>query len=184
MVTIHVRSLSVHLLSHSSSLQAQQAGAHCLLLYKVRQLTCKSNYYLLTSLFLSFFSTLALPPPEVVIRPDGSTTAGDVYTLTCNATVVENLFVEPDIQWLYTNDTTVGGTNITIGTTRMTGNVFTRNLTFCPLHTSHGRQYTCRTSINVSAISLSGISSESSINVTVRSKNTVLSSSQLNRMCV
>ena len=126
-----------------------------------------------------FFSTLSLPSPEVIISPDGSTTAGDVYTLTCSARVVENLFVEPNIQWLYTNGAIVGGTNVTIGTTRMTGDVFTRNLIFCPLHTSHGRQYTCRTSINISAISLSGISSESSINITVQSKSTVLSTSQV-----
>ena len=107
----------------------------------------------------------ALPQPEVTITPNGSTTAGDVYTLTCNATVVENLAVEPDIQWLYTNGTTVGGTNITVGAVRMMGNRFTRNLTFFPLHTSHGRQYMCRTSVHIQAIFLSGINSESTIDV-------------------
>ena len=45
----------------------------------------------------------ALPLPEVIVNPDDSTTVGDVYTLTCNATVVENLAVGPDIAWLYTN---------------------------------------------------------------------------------
>ena len=120
--------------------------------------------------YLSLFSTLVLPRPEVVITPDGSTTAGDVYTLTCSARVVENLAVEPDIQWLYTNGTTVGGGNITVGAVRMTGNMFTRNLTFNPLHTSHGGKYICNTSINVSAISLIGISNESSLDVTVQSK--------------
>ena len=111
------------------------------------------------------FSTLALPTHEVVIIPDGSTTAGDVYTLTCNTTVVDNLAVEPDIQWLYTNGTTVGGTNITVGAVRMMGNRFTRNLTFFPLRTSHGGQYICRTSVDIQAISLSSINSESTINV-------------------
>ena len=114
-----------------------------------------------------YFSTLALPPPEVTISPDGSTTAGDVYTLTCNATVVENLAVEPDIEWLYSNGTIV---DITVGTIMMTSNVFTRNLTFNPLRTSDGGQYICNTSINVSSISLKSISSESSLNVTVQSK--------------
>ena len=89
---------------------------------------CESANLLLSP----YFSTQALPPPEVVISPDGSTTAGDVYTLTCNATVVENLAVEPDIEWLYSNGTTVGGSNITVGTIMMTSNVFTRNLTFNP----------------------------------------------------
>ena len=126
---------------------------------------------LLLPIYLSLFSTLALPQPEVIIIPDGSTTAGDVYTLSCSATVVENLAVEPDIQWLYTNGTTVGGTDITVGAVRMTGNVFTQNLTFSPLHTSHGGRYICRASVNISAISLPVISSQSSLNVTVQSKN-------------
>ena len=93
-----------------------------------------------------------------------------MYTLTCNATVVENLAVRPDIEWLYSNGTTVGGSNITVDTIMMTSNVFTRNLTFNPLRTSDGGRYICNTSINVSSISLKSISSESSLNVTVQSK--------------
>ena len=121
--------------------------------------------------YLSLFSTLALPPPEVVIIPDGSTTAGDVYTLACNTTLMENLAVEPDIQWLYTNGTTVGGSNITVGAVRMTGNLFIQNLTFNPLRTSHGGQYICRAHVNIPAISLPVISSQSSLNIAVQSKN-------------
>ena len=91
-----------------------------------------------------------------------------MYTLTCNATVVENLAVGPDIQWLYSNGTTVGGSNITVGTMMMLGNVFTRNLTFFSLRTSHGGQYICRASVDIPVISLSGINSEST-NITVQS---------------
>ena len=119
--------------------------------------------------YLSLFTTLALPPPEVIISPDGSTTAGDVYTLTCNATVVENLAIKPNIQWLYTNGTIVGGTNITMCTMMMLGNVFTQNLTFSPLRTSHGGQYICRASVDIPVISLSGINSESSMNINIQS---------------
>ena len=93
-----------------------------------------------------------------------------MHTLTCNATIVKNLAVRPDIEWLYSNGTIVGGSNSTLGTIMMTNNVFTRNLTFNPLRTSDGGQYICSTSINVSSISLKGISSESSLNVTVQSK--------------
>ena len=108
---------------------------------------------LLLPLYPSLFSTLALPAPEVSITHHGSTAAGDVYTLTCNATVVENLAVEPGIQWRYTNGTTVGGTNITVGAVMMTGNVSTQNLTFSPLRTSHGGQYICKANVYVPAIS-------------------------------
>ena len=93
-----------------------------------------------------------------------------MYTLNCNATVVENLAVRPDIEWLYSNGTIVDGSNITVSTIVMKNNVFTRNLTFNPLHTSDGGHYICSTSINVSSISLKGISSESSLNLTVQSK--------------
>ena len=120
---------------------------------------------LLLPFYLSHFSTLALPRPEVVVTPDGSTTAGDVYTLTCNTTVLMNLAVDPDIQWLYTNGTTVGGSIITVGPVRMMGNMFTHNLTFSPLRTSHGGQYICRARVDIQTISLSGINSESTINV-------------------
>ena len=127
------------------------------------------NQTVLASLPL-LFTTLALPPPEVIISSDGSTTAGDVYTLTCRATVVENLAVKPNISWLYTNGTIVDGTNITVGTMMMLGNVFTQNLTFTPLRTSHGGSYICRTSVDIPVISLSSINSESTTNITVQSK--------------
>ena len=89
--------------------------------------------------------------------------------MTCNATVVENLAVRPDIQWLYTNGTIVCGTNITVGTMMMLGNLFAQNLTFSPLHTSHGGQYICRASVDIPVISLSSINSESSMGINVQS---------------
>ena len=94
--------------------------------------------------------------------------------MTCSATIVDNLdnlAVEPDIEWQYTNGTTVGATDITVGGVMMMGNVSTQNLTFSPLRTSHGGQYICRASVNVSAVSLPVISNQSSLNVTVQSKN-------------
>ena len=102
-----------------------------------------------------------------------------MYTLTCSATVVENLAVEPDVQWLYTNGTTVGGTNITVGAVMTTGNAFTQNLIFSPLRTSHGEQYICRASVHIWAIFLQGISSQSSLNITIKGKNMRLSAHNL-----
>ena len=94
-----------------------------------------------------------------------------MYTLTCNARVVENLAVDPDIQWLYNNNTIVRGINITVDAVKMTGNVFNQNLTFSPLRTSHGELYICRASVNIQTISLPVISSQSSLSITVQSKN-------------
>ena len=91
----------------------------------------------------------------IYIHSSGASTAGQAYILICTATVVENLIVEPTLEWLDTDRRVVGGNDITVGSSVTTGTNTTLILTFDPLHTSHGGKYTCRASINISAISLS-----------------------------
>ena len=68
-----------------------------------------------------------------------------MYTLTCTVTVVENLVAQPTVEWLDSNNNTVSGSDITVGSVMSSGNgMFTLTLEFNPLHTSHGGQYTCR----------------------------------------
>ena len=64
---------------------------------------------------------------------------------------------------------TVTGLNITVGGPSIEGSVITRNLTFSPLHTSHGGEYTCQASISVLNISIVNLSNNSSTNITVQS---------------
>ena len=104
------------------------------------------------------------------IHSSGASTAGQAHTLTCTATVVENLVVEPTLKWLNTDTNIVGGNDITVGPPITTNTNSTLTLTFNPLHTSHGGRYTCRASINISAISLSN-SSETFDDVVVQSKS-------------
>ena len=104
------------------------------------------------------------------IHSSGASTAGQAHTLTCTATVVENLVVEPTLEWLDTDTNVVGGNSITVGPPVTTGTNTTLTLTFNPLLTSHGGRYTCRVSINISAISLSN-SNEMSDVVVVQSKS-------------
>ena len=107
-----------------------------------------------------------LPVPEVAIHSTGNTTAGEGYTLSCTATVVENLVVVPTIQWEYSNGSAVeGGSTFTLSDMVTSG-----NLTFSPLRTSHGGEYTCRAIINIPSISISALSNSQSIGVVIQSK--------------
>ena len=113
----------------------------------------------------------ALSVPEVAIHSTGNTTAGEMYTLSCTATVVENLVVVPTIQWEYSNRSAVeGGSTFTLSDMVTSGNTTTRNLTFSPLQTSHGGEYTCRAIINIPSISISGLNKSQSIGVVIQSK--------------
>ena len=78
-------------------------------------------------------------------------TAGDEIELTCNVTVPENLTVQPTVQW---SGGSVGSEGVTESATNHTGAISTRTLTFSPLLTSHGAQYTCQAEINISSINV------------------------------
>ena len=104
------------------------------------------------------------------IHSSGASTAGQAHTLTCTATVVKNLVIEPTLEWLDTDGRVVGGNSIVVGPPITTGTNTTLTLTFNPLHTSHGGTYTCRAGVNILAISLSN-SSETSDVVVIQSKS-------------
>ena len=77
----------------------------------------------------------------------------------------------PHIQWEYSNGSVVeGGSNFSLSNMMTSGNTTTRNLTFTPLRTSHGEEYTCRAIINIPSISVSGLNNSESSKVTVQSK--------------
>ena len=96
--------------------------------------------------------------------------AGESYTLTCTVEVVERLVVTPDVEWLDPDNKviTTGG-DITVGSPETSGTTTTLTLTFNPLHTSHGGEYTCRANITVDGISVD-VTSSDSFNVIVQSK--------------
>ena len=79
---------------------------------------------------------------NITIMDSGVPISGETYNLTC--TVEAN--VPPTVQWLYSSDGTavINGSNITVGTERTTGSTTALTLSFDPLHTSHGGQYTCQ----------------------------------------
>ena len=114
-------------------------------------------------------SVPGLVAPAVIITSEGDPTAGNTYTLVCRVSVVKGLVVDPDVVWLDSNRMTVSGLDVAVGRTSIEGSVVTRNLTFSPLHTSHGGEYTCQASILVSSTSIENLSNSSSTNITVQS---------------
>ena len=79
---------------------------------------------------------------NVTITSSGAPISGETYSLTC--TVEAN--VPPTVQWLYSSNGTAvtNESNITVGTERTTNYTTILTLSFNPLHTSHGGQYTCQ----------------------------------------
>ena len=113
-------------------------------------------------------SSPALPPPVVTTSSYGSTIAGSVYSLVCIVKVVDGLVVGPDVVWMKNGGVVVNRTNTTL-TRTVSGGHSTLNLTFNPLLTSHGGQYTCVATISVPQLSLN-ITNSSAVTVSVQSE--------------
>ena len=106
----------------------------------------------------------------VAITKTGLTTAGDVLILTCRVIV----YMEwPDVEWVDSRGIMVTSSmnDITVGNVMRSGREFTLDLELSPLHTSHGGQYTCIATINIPSLNVTGLSGNSSQNVTVQSKH-------------
>ena len=83
-------------------------------------------------------------------------------------TTVANLVANADltVQW---SGGGVGSAGVTESATTVSGVTSTRTLTFSPLLTSHGAQYTCQATINIPSINVTKSGSDST-DVMVQSK--------------
>ena len=91
--------------------------------------------------FLKLFSYSA-EQYDISISTTGVPTAGEEYALTCRVNVSAG---SPSIQWQYSNGSNVTtGRDITVGSLETSGTVTTLTLTFNPLLTSRGGEYSCR----------------------------------------
>ena len=86
------------------------------------------------------------PAITVSVNSQGSTTAGGSYTLTC--IVIEEvvgLTNLPSLQWQNSSgQEIVNGEGITVGEVQQTDTTAILVLTFDPVRTSHGGQYSCQ----------------------------------------
>ena len=106
--------------------------------------------------------------PVVTTSSYGNSIAGSVYTLVCMVKVVDGQVDVPDVVWMKDGGVLVNGTNTTLTRTVSGGNS-TLNLTFNPLLTSHGGQYTCVATISILQLSLN-VTNSSAVTVSVQSE--------------
>ena len=104
--------------------------------------------------------------PVVRIESAGESTAGVNHTLTCTVTLEQDLRAPLLIQWTAPNGNIIGNeTLVDVTVSKSSNNLF---LTFAPLHTSHGGQYSCMASVDVSKANVF-LSGQASLNITVQS---------------
>ena len=129
-------------------------------MFKVR-LAC--NYYRVTTSFPH--TSIGLPDPVVIVSGDITMTAGDELQLICTVTTVDYIVASAvlTVQWSGGSVDESEVTESTNGVTSM------KTLTFNPLLTSHGAQYTCTAIINISSIN-NMMTSSNSTNIMVQSK--------------
>ena len=85
------------------------------------------------------------------IERSGVSIAGEMYTLTCNVSVISGLMNSPSVVWTDGAMSITNESNITVLTT--VGNSYTISvLTFNPLRTSHGDDYACHGAIDSPAL--------------------------------
>lgn len=91
-------------------------------------------------------------PPSINIIIDGTSTAGQTFTLLCRVILPDGLTTQPQIVWLSPEeDVLTSEGELTVGNQLLIGNpsrVTTYVAQFSPLLTSHGGAYTCQATIS------------------------------------
>ena len=82
----------------------------------------------------------------MTISESGTAVSGGVLNLTCSV----NVSIPPVVQWIYPNNTVITNSIrwINVGPPVRAGNITNLTLTFSPLLTSHGGQYTCQSRVD------------------------------------
>ena len=101
--------------------------------------------------FLLFCS--ALQPP-LVVGGSLQATSGQPLTLACNYSVPPNLATPPTMQWVHSNGTVLSNN---------------ADLTFDPLKTSHGGEYSCSATVSISQLDIT-LRGSSTTQLTVQSE--------------
>ena len=111
-----------------------------------------------------------LVQPLVTVRSNGSSTAGETFSLVCIVETEEGVRSEDvSIEWMGPRGPVTSGDNIEREGLTTEGNVTRSRLVFSPLHTSDRGQYTCTGGISVDSVGVN-VSSSDSVHVNVTSK--------------
>ena len=124
------------------------------------------NYYRVTTSFPH--TSIDLPDPVVIVSGDITMTAGEELQLICTVTTVDYLVASAvlTVQW---SGGSVGESEVTESITNTNGVTSMKTLTFNPLLTSHGAQYTCTAIIDIPSINVM-MTNSNSTNIMVQSK--------------
>ena len=107
----------------------------------------------------------------VRINSVGESTAGINHTLICTVTLEQDLRAPLLIQWTAPNGSIIENETLEDVTVSRSSNNL--SLTFDPLHTRHGGQYSCMASVNVPEANIF-ISGQASHNITVQYPHLVI----------
>ncbi len=83
-------------------------------------------------------------PPQVRISSSGSTTAGEMYAVTCDVSLNQNLRQAPVIQWVGPSGLVLDDNSLEDLLLSTASPSTSLTLSFTPLHTSHAGSYVCR----------------------------------------
>ena len=117
----------------------------------------------------------------VRIESTGESIAGVNQTLTCTVNLEQDLRAPLLIQWTAPNGSIIGNETLVDVTVSRSSNSL--SLTFNPLHTSHGGQYSCMASVNVPEANVFH-NGQASLNITVQYPHLVITRSILTDECV
>ena len=102
--------------------------------------------------FISLHSS-ALPEPLIAVSTEGSTEAGQNFSLICTVTTEGALSVSPNVTWVRMND---GGDNMTPVTANAmtTPNTTILTISFSPLMFSDRGRYQCISDLNIPSVTM------------------------------
>ena len=108
------------------------------------------NYFVFSSLFMTCIPFLsALPDPIIDVTTNGSTEAGQTFSLICTVIMASDLTPRPNVTWI---KFTGGSTEFPIVTQETTSITTTFTISFSPLTFSHRGQYRCLVNLIISTV--------------------------------
>ena len=107
--------------------------------------------------------------PFITTSASGNSTAGEVYSLTCDVSLSQSLRQSPVIEWVGPDGNVIDNATLTDVSLTSSSPSTTMTLLFNPLRTSHGGTYSCRAILTDTTAS-TRIVNNSSVTVTINSK--------------
>ena len=106
------------------------------------------QFYTHTSMY-SFSFLPALPDPIIDVTTNGSTEAGQTFSLICTVTMASDQTPRPSVTWI---KLTGGSTTFPAATQETTPTITTLTISFSPLTFSHRGQYRCMVALNIPTV--------------------------------